>query len=163
MGLPKKSGGGIGEETLLQKRRLRSLLPGKHGKLCCGTIWGKQGNALHCRPQRGRWRQPCCRRTGQCDQSPCLHRMRETIHKMKLYWNQIHPCADGHPTPTALWQSTSPVPCARWGLRDHEPRTICSSKKVIVPEEVGCCGFAGDRGFTYPELNAYALRYSVPR
>lgn len=34
---------------------------------------------------------------------------------------------------------------------------LCSTK-VIVPEEVGCCGFAGDRGFTYPEVNAYALR-----
>jgi len=30
--------------------------------------------------------------------------------------------------------------------------------EVIVPEEKGCCGFAGDRGFTHPELNASALR-----
>jgi D-lactate dehydrogenase len=28
---------------------------------------------------------------------------------------------------------------------------------VIVPDRVGCCGFAGDRGFTFPELNASAL------
>jgi D-lactate dehydrogenase len=27
-----------------------------------------------------------------------------------------------------------------------------------VPEGVGCCGFAGDKGMTFPELNAYALR-----
>ena len=39
---------------------------------------------------------------------------------------------------------------------------LCSTK-VIVPEEVGCCGFAGDRGFTYPELNAYALRKLRPQ
>lgn len=39
---------------------------------------------------------------------------------------------------------------------------LCSSK-VIIPEEVGCCGFAGDRGFTYPELNAYALRKLRPQ
>jgi D-lactate dehydrogenase len=32
------------------------------------------------------------------------------------------------------------------------------AEKVVIPEEVGCCGFAGDRGFTYPEMNAYALR-----
>jgi D-lactate dehydrogenase len=24
---------------------------------------------------------------------------------------------------------------------------------------VSCCGFAGDRGFTHPELNAHALRH----
>ena len=30
-------------------------------------------------------------------------------------------------------------------------------KNVIVPES-NCCGFAGDRGFTYPELNNHGLR-----
>jgi D-lactate dehydrogenase len=29
--------------------------------------------------------------------------------------------------------------------------------RVVIPERVGCCGFAGDRGFTFPELNAAAL------
>jgi len=29
---------------------------------------------------------------------------------------------------------------------------------VVIPEDVGCCGFAGDKGFTTPELNAHALR-----
>ena len=28
---------------------------------------------------------------------------------------------------------------------------------VIIPKEVSCCGFAGDRGFTFPELNKSAL------
>jgi D-lactate dehydrogenase len=31
-----------------------------------------------------------------------------------------------------------------------------SAKKVIVPES-NCCGFAGDRGFTFPELNQHGL------
>jgi D-lactate dehydrogenase len=30
------------------------------------------------------------------------------------------------------------------------------AEKVVVPA-TGCCGFAGDRGFTNPELNASAL------
>lgn len=34
---------------------------------------------------------------------------------------------------------------------------MCTTK-VVVPEEVGCCGFAGDKGFTDPEVNRYALR-----
>ncbi len=33
------------------------------------------------------------------------------------------------------------------------------SNKVTVPKKVSCCGFAGDRGFTYPELNRSALRH----
>jgi D-lactate dehydrogenase len=31
------------------------------------------------------------------------------------------------------------------------------STQVIVPENIQCCGFAGDKGFTTPELNENAL------
>ena len=31
------------------------------------------------------------------------------------------------------------------------------SQQVIIPEHIQCCGFAGDKGFTTPELNANAL------
>jgi len=30
---------------------------------------------------------------------------------------------------------------------------------AIAPDDVECCGFAGDRGFTTPELNLHALRH----
>jgi D-lactate dehydrogenase len=33
---------------------------------------------------------------------------------------------------------------------------MCATK-VVVPE-TNCCGFAGDRGFSYPELNKHGLR-----
>ena len=33
---------------------------------------------------------------------------------------------------------------------------------VVVPEYVTCCGFAGDRGFNYPELNESALKNLKP-
>ena len=39
---------------------------------------------------------------------------------------------------------------------------LCSTN-VLVPEEVGCCGFAGDKGFTLPEVNKYALRKLRPQ
>jgi len=39
----------------------------------------------------------------------------------------------------------------------HDLACLCSSD-VLIPEGVGCCGFAGDKGMTHPELNAYALR-----
>jgi D-lactate dehydrogenase len=32
------------------------------------------------------------------------------------------------------------------------------SRNVVSPEEVLCCGFAGDKGFSRPELNDHALR-----
>jgi D-lactate dehydrogenase len=43
----------------------------------------------------------------------------------------------------------------------HAVALACADK-VVVPESVGCCGFAGDRGFTYPELNASALKDLKP-
>jgi D-lactate dehydrogenase len=39
---------------------------------------------------------------------------------------------------------------------------LCSNN-VLVPAEVGCCGFAGDKGFTLPELNAHGLRKLRPQ
>lgn len=39
---------------------------------------------------------------------------------------------------------------------------MCSTN-VLVPEEVGCCGFAGDKGFTFPELNEHGLRKLRPQ
>jgi D-lactate dehydrogenase len=39
---------------------------------------------------------------------------------------------------------------------------LCSNN-VFMPEGVGCCGFAGDRGFTFPELNKYGLRKLSPQ
>ncbi|CAA7613176.1 FAD/FMN-containing dehydrogenase [Candidatus Terasakiella magnetica] len=30
--------------------------------------------------------------------------------------------------------------------------------QVVTPDGIGCCGFAGDKGFTTPELNDHALR-----
>ena len=32
------------------------------------------------------------------------------------------------------------------------------SKSVVIPEDITCCGWAGDKGFTVPELTASALR-----
>ena len=37
------------------------------------------------------------------------------------------------------------------------------SDDVVVPEKITCCGFAGDRGFTYPELNESALHLLKPQ
>ncbi|ARJ68011.1 4Fe-4S ferredoxin [Magnetospirillum sp. ME-1] len=38
----------------------------------------------------------------------------------------------------------------------------CASQ-VVTPDGVGCCGFAGDKGFTNPELNDHALRHLAPQ
>jgi D-lactate dehydrogenase len=39
----------------------------------------------------------------------------------------------------------------------HAVAAACAAA-VVQPERVGCCGWAGDKGWTVPELNAHALR-----
>lgn len=179
MGLPKKS---PVEQALvskmialLQKGGYEVIFPKNMEKLCCGTIWESKGMldiadrktaeleaALWEASEQGRY--PVL-----CDQSPCLHRMRETIRRMKLYEpaefiytflrDKLVFTPIGRPVAVHITCSMR-----KMGLADTiiALARLCSTK-VIVPEEVGCCGFAGDRGFTYPELNAYALRKLRPQ
>lgn len=35
------------------------------------------------------------------------------------------------------------------------------AETVVVPRDAGCCGFAGDRGFTHPELTASATKHEA--
>ena len=99
-----------------------------------------------------------------CDQSPCLHRMKQFMSRVQLYessefvWKFLKDRLVFHRSdvPVALHLTCST------GLMQidgyvKELAALCSSK-VLVPEGVGCCGFAGDKGMTHPELNAYALR-----
>jgi len=46
----------------------------------------------------------------------------------------------------------------RMGLTDkmQQLAELCSNN-VVIPEHIQCCGFAGDKGFTLPELNKNAL------
>ena len=161
--------------ALLHKAGYEVIFPKNMEKLCCGTIWESKGmmdiadrktreldDALWEASQQGRY--PVL-----CDQSPCLHRMRETIHRMKLYEPAefIYTFLRDRLTFTPIDRPVAlHITCSmrKMGLANTliALARLCSTQ-VFVPEEVGCCGFAGDRGFTHPELNAYALRKLRPQ
>ena len=161
--------------ALLQKAGYEVIFPKNMKNLCCGTIWESKGmmdiadrksaeleDALYEASQQGRY--PIL-----CDQSPCLHRMREVMTRVKLYEPvefiytflrdklQFHPIDD----PVAV-HITCSMRKMNLGQMLVDLASLCS-RHVVVPEEVGCCGFAGDRGFTHPEVNAYALRKLRPQ
>ena len=161
--------------SLLQKAAYEVIFPPKMEKLCCGTILESKGMldiadsksaeleaALWEASEQGRY--PVL-----CDQSPCLHRMRATIQKMKLYepaefiYTFLRDKLEFTPTnrPVAVHITCS---MRKMGLSNTliSLAGLCSTQ-VLVPEEVGCCGFAGDKGFTRPELNTYALRKLRPQ
>ena len=156
--------------SLIHKAGYEVIFPGNMEKLCCGMMWESKGmpdladkksseleKVLWEASEHGRW--PVL-----CDQSPCLHRMREKIRTMRLYepaefiMTFLKDRLEFHPTdiPVAVHVTCS---TRLMGLADTlvALAKLCSTE-VIVPEGVGCCGFAGDKGLTHPELNAWALR-----
>ena len=161
--------------SLLHKAGYDIIFPKDMDKLCCGTIWESKGmpdianrktkeleDALWEASEHGKY--PVL-----CDQSPCLYRMREMISKMKLYEPAefivkfIQDKLVFTPTeqPVAVHITCS---MQKMGLaNDLIGLAKKCSNNVLVPEEVGCCGFAGDKGFTNPEVNTYALRKLKPQ
>lgn len=160
---------------LCKKAGYEVIFPKNMGNLCCGMIWESKGmpdiadekvkqleTALAEASEGGRW--PVV-----CDQSPCLHRMRDHISSMKLYEPAefIHDfmtpylCFHKHDIAIAVHVTCS---SRRMGISDKivALAKMCSNN-VLVPEGIGCCGFAGDKGFTHPELNQWGLRKLKPQ
>ena len=100
-----------------------------------------------------------------CDTSPCTKKMMESFsHKLDVYEPiefalkfltedlEFTPIND----PITIHTTCS---SRKMGLEDKFKTlaNLCSTN-VIIPADVKCCGFAGDRGFNFPELNKSALR-----
>ena len=104
-----------------------------------------------------------------CDQSPCLHHMREHMKKVKPFelieFIHDHVAQDLEFTPTDEPIALHLTCSTKLMKIDDKVLDLAKrcSRSVLVPEGIGCCGFAGDKGFTHPELNAYALRKLCPQ
>ena len=155
---------------LCRKAGYEVIFPKGLEKMCCGTIWESKGmlviadqktaeldEALWQASEHGKY-------PVMCDQSPCLHRLRKCIKRMKLYepvefiWEYLRDRLEFTPIDRhiALHFTCS---TREMGLVDKMTNLahLCSNN-VFLPEGVGCCGFAGDRGWTHPEVNRWALR-----
>ena len=160
---------------LLNKAGFEVIFPKDMENLCCGTIWESKGMpdeaqrkaaelelALLKASDNGRW--PIL-----CDQSPCLHRMRHTMQHLHLYepagFIDKYVLSEVDITPLDTCVAVH-VTCStrQMGLAETITRLakVCA-KEVLVPEEIGCCAFAGDKGFMEPELNEWALRKLKPQ
>ena len=160
---------------LMAKAGYEVIFPEGMEKMCCGQIWESKGMldiadrksaeleaALWKASEQGKY--PVL-----CGQSPCLHRMKKVMKKMKLYepaefiMTYLKDRLDFHPTdkPIAIHITCS---TRHMGVdKDMIALAKLCSNNVLIPEGVGCCGFAGDRGFTFPELNRYGLRKLKPQ
>ncbi len=156
--------------SLLEKAGIDVVIPEGLNDLCCGLPFASKGlvdaaeQALQ-RTEAALWEASC---QGSlpvlCDTSPCTERMVQNFsQEIKLqepvefilehvlpHLKQVH----------TLDSMVLHITCSsrKMGLADKFLQLAQScAKEVILPEEEGCCGFAGDRGFTHPELNGAAL------
>ena len=164
---------------LLQEAHIHPIYPAHLEDLCCGTPYSSKGfdkayELMAEKTVQSLWRTS---RQGQLpivvDTSPCTYKMQhydtilegDLLKQWKLlkiidiieYLNdtivprlEIKNKLDKiilHPTCSTR----------KMGLEGKMKDVACAcSTEAIVPEEVGCCGFAGDRGFLVPELTESA-------
>ena len=156
--------------SVLKKANYTVVIPERKDKLCCGMAFSSKGFREQARKKESELNDALltASRNGEwpivCDMSPCLLHMRETLDpRLKLY-DQVDFIHDflldklsfeKQPVSVAIHTTCS---AAKMQLEEklHRIASRCA-EKVVVPEDVRCCGWAGDRGFFYPELNNSAL------
>ena len=160
---------------LCAKAGYEVIFPEGMERMCCGQIWESKGmldiadrksaeleKALWEASEQGKY--PVL-----CAQSPCLHRMKKVMKKMKLYepaefiMKYFAPRLDFHPIDRHIALHLTCSTRQMGVAEDLIALAKMCSNNVYLPEGVGCCGFAGDRGFTFPELNKYGLRKLRPQ
>ena len=157
-------------EKLLHKAGYEIIYPLNINKLCCGMAFSSKGfkdtagrkaaelnEALMSASSNGEY--PVL-----CDMSPCLCHMKETLNFQVELYDPIEftlkflvPELDFQPTddPVAVFSVCS---SKKMGLEDDllQLALMCSNDVSVIDST--CCGFAGDRGFTHPELNEAGLK-----
>ncbi|MGV8090614.1 MAG: FAD-binding and (Fe-S)-binding domain-containing protein [Mangrovibacterium sp.] len=158
-------------QQLIRKAGFEVIFPENMNELCCGMAFSSKGykeagltkseqleKALWKASENGRY--PVL-----CDMSPCLYTMKEnrrshiTLYEpVEFILKYLIPGLEITP----VNETISVFPVCSMKKMDLEEKLVQLAKlcarEVVVPD-TNCCGFAGDRGFSFPELNAYGLRH----
>ncbi len=155
--------------SLLDKAGYYPIYPNNLDHLCCGLPFQSKGmfDQARSKSQELERALSIASKNGQIpivsDTSPCSLRSQQAFKHLRLYDSvefvhdvlmpalQFTRCNDAimvHATcsTTRLGQSDKLL-----GLAER------CTPNIVVPEDVTCCGFAGDKGFTLPALNDAAL------
>ncbi|MCY1287021.1 hypothetical protein D9M69_359240 [compost metagenome] len=157
---------------LLEKAGFQVVFPDDQDNLCCGQPFASKGYPEQAEQKKRELIAALLKasRGGldpiYCDTSPCtlrliqdgldprlnLHDPVKFIREQLLERLEFTP--EDKPVAVHVTCSTQHLGEAQ-GLIDIVRR--CTTQ-VVIPEGIHCCGFAGDKGFTTPELNDHALR-----
>ncbi|MCW8886905.1 MAG: FAD-binding oxidoreductase [Motiliproteus sp.] len=158
-------------ETVLRKAGFEIVYPEGMDALCCGMPFQSKGMFDASKSKADEMEQALLKASNNgeypiySDTSPCTLKMKEELDdRLKIYEPVqfvteflmdrliFSPTHD----PIALHITCS---ATRMGLADKLTAiaNACATQ-VIIPDQITCCGFAGDKGFSTPELNESALR-----
>jgi len=158
--------------SLLEKAGYQVVFPDNLNDLCCGQPFASKGYAEQAERKRQETRDALlmASRGGldpiYCDTSPCTLRLVQDLadERLQVYdpvkfirthlLDKLDFVPQDAPIAVHVTCSTQHLGEAQ-ALIDIARRC---AKEVVVPEGIHCCGFAGDKGFTTPELNAHSLR-----
>jgi len=155
--------------SLLGKAGYDVLFPRDVERLCCGLTFESKGFLAAADGKASELEAALLERTDGgripvlCDTSPCVYRMKgsldprlvlhepvEFIHRYLMDKLQF----ERRPETVAVHVTCSST---KMGLEGPFREVAAACAERVVAPAVGCCGFAGDKGFNTPELNASAL------
>lgn len=159
-------------QSLTTKAGLELLIPDTANELCCGMPFSSKGlndeakskseqllTALDELSEQGRY--PIV-----FDASPCVLHSLQGAKERGLTIYESSEFAERYLLPkltvTAIDEPLMlHVTCSSKRLGREQQLVALAhacSTQVIIPSDIECCGFAGDKGFNVPELNANALK-----
>ncbi len=156
--------------ALLHKAGYTVFIPEEKDKLCCGMAFSSKGFRKQAAQKEAELNQALLKasRNGElpivCDMSPCLLHMKQTLDSRLRLFDQVEFIHDfllnklqfnQQPITVSIHTTCSSTKMELSG-KLHRVASLCA-QHIVVPADVDCCGWAGDRGFFYPELSQSAL------
>lgn len=158
--------------NLLEKAGYQVVFPENMDSLCCGQPFASKGYNKQAEHKRQELIGALLHasRGGvdpiYCDTSPCTLRLVQDLGETRLdLYDPVRFIRTHLVDKLNFTPQTAPiavhVTCSTQHLGESQAlidiARLCSTD-VVIPEGIHCCGFAGDKGFTTPELNAHSLR-----
>jgi D-lactate dehydrogenase len=157
--------------ALLEKAGFTVIFPQNLSNLCCGQSFESKGMAELADAKSAEMERALLAASDNgripvlMDASACSLRLKRVLDKRLAVHDSIEFLHDHVLPRLEVTKETRPVlvhlncSARRMGLDDKMLALVkACAETVVQPDGVGCCGFAGDKGFTTPELNDHALR-----
>ena len=155
---------------LLRKGGYEIIYPEKLDNLCCGMSFLSKGYKAAGEKKSEELESELLKASNNgeypvlCDMSPCLFTMKENMKSGLILYEPVEFILKyliPRLTITPVDETITIFPVCSMKKMELDGKLaelarLCAKEVIIA--DTNCCGFAGDRGFTYPELNSHGLR-----